>query len=516
MKKTFAILLALIMLLTAAVSVIPASAAARNITPNDYWTADAEGKFRISTPADLLAFSSYAAMNGYYVGKTVILTNDIDMKDIEWFTVENFKGTFDGNGYAIKNLTVTSAGEIAFIKNFTGATMKNVRFINANVTATSAHSAAIVARCVIGNSLFENVYVNGTVTTANTRAAGFAAYSAGGTVDTPTTVTFKNCVSDVVVKGKERGAGFIAQTNIYGDFRFEDCVFTGDLSGIGRWSSAFMGLFMASDLTMTRCMALGKLSNAPESGAFLFVDHQNQANIAAVTSKVVLNDCYTVSEKISDDGEGNVVWQTPVGAEGTSSLEPFGGGPRSWPAEIKINYGGTSVGTFTGTKDNPLCKQKATMEGAVKYVAKDGAVNLTKDNFATTYTVFSAEDKWVVCGEETVTYAEGKTVAKVMPAVTKALIAGESVVEVPYDETVDYFKLYGYVWDAVEEEEEEEEFEEYVEPDDETEAATEAATEAETESEEKKGCGSVIGGSAVVLCVAVGGALAFTFKKKED
>lgn len=516
MKKTFAILLALIMLLTAAVSVIPASAAARNITPNDYWTADAEGKYRISNPADLLAFSSNAALNNYYAGKTVMLTNDIDMKDIEWFMVENFKGTFDGNGYAIKNLSVSAAGEIAFIKNFTGATMKNIRFLNASVTATTSNAASIVARCVIGNSLFENVYVNGTVTTANTRAAGFVAYNAGGTADAPVVTTFRNCVSDVVVKGKERGAGFVSQTNAYGEFVFEDCVFTGDLSGIGRWSGGIMGLTMASKVTMTRCMVLGTLSKNKEAGAFMFLDHQNNATISAIKSEITLNDCYAVTTKLSEDKEGNAVWQTPVGAEGTSSLDAFGGGPRSWPVEVKINYGGTSVGSFTGTKEAPLCNLKGTIEGAVRYVAKDAEVLLTKDNFATNYTAFSAEDKWVVCGDETVTYAEGKTVAKVMPAVTKALIAGESVVEVPYDETVDYFKLYGYVWDAVEEEEEEEEFEEYVEPEDETEAATEAATEAETEAEEKKGCGSVIGGSAAVLCVAVGGALAFTFKKKED
>ena len=53
----------------------------------------------ISTPQDLINIKDNP--DGYY-----ILTDNIDMKDIQWVPIE-FSGCIEGNGYTIMNLTVS-------------------------------------------------------------------------------------------------------------------------------------------------------------------------------------------------------------------------------------------------------------------------------------------------------------------------------------------------------------------------------------------------------------------------
>ena len=74
-----------------------------------------------------------------------------------------------------------------------------------------------------------------------------------------------------------RGGGFVAQVN-YNTYStvFKDCAFIGDLSGAGKWSGGIVGL-CAGNVTMERCVSLGKQSTNAESGGMIFIDHQNQS-----------------------------------------------------------------------------------------------------------------------------------------------------------------------------------------------------------------------------------------------
>ena len=182
-------------------------------------------------------------LSGWYV-----LANDIDLAGENWQPIGKyfsnyetvnapywtyaFRGTFDGAGYSIRNLTITMDGceadlsafegvdpvwrndgealgsEAAFFGALAKATVVNVTFENPVVTVTSDNDATPYAAVVGGfdlGSVLKNINVNGATVTVNTGDANTAARSsawaaasafmAGGWSD-----TIENCnVADAVI-----------------------------------------------------------------------------------------------------------------------------------------------------------------------------------------------------------------------------------------------------------------------------------------------------------------------------
>ncbi len=119
-------------------------------------------------------------------GGYVVLTEDIDMSEIEWTIHETdyrthfFAGIFDGRGHTISNLTVAAGNHNgALFHNVKGGTVKNLAFTN--VTGWS-NDGVISSRAT--DATFENIFVQ----VATTRCANFGGIvaAAGGTN------TFKN------------------------------------------------------------------------------------------------------------------------------------------------------------------------------------------------------------------------------------------------------------------------------------------------------------------------------------
>ncbi len=505
MKKTIAFLLTLVMLLSMAVAVIPASA--EEVTANEDWGESTDGIYRISTAADLLAFSSFASLEGFYADKTVVLTNDIDMTGVEFFYVAELHGTLDGQGHAIKNLELKNCGFIRKLMN--GACVKNIRFINVSQTP-SADMAGIVGLSVTGNVTFENVYVQGTVSAKNLKMiGGFVGFTNLGTASAMNTVSFTNCVSDVVFTetGTQFG-GFLGRTSAFSKATFTDCAFLGDLSKAGANSSNFAGMTIGS-VEMTRCVSLGRSSSNYQSGVFVFLHHNRNGYDASVT----LNDCYAAisgSTYSSGTGDNKTEWtQHAVGAHNA----------HSWHETLTVNYGGRQALQLETAEDNTVYKNMELVEGVMQYFAKGDTVNLTKDNFKANYTALSADDKWVVMGDETVTYATDKTVAKIMPAAVKALI---DTADAPADNTGNNNNG-NDGGNAGGDNTDNNGGNANLHADTTSDTAADTAadtnktddTSAETEAE-KSGCGSVIGGSAIALAAVIGGAFALAGKKKED
>ena len=185
-----------------------------------------ENTYYIATVADLKAFAAKVNDGNNFSGKTVKLTADIDLKDVEWTPIGNvisypgttFKGTFDGQEHTISNMTVNdkAAGyaSAGFFGSITGQ-VKNVKFDNATVTST--HYAGVVVgysstnvgmeirNCHVANSSVTSIteltaegnYDNGD------KAGGIIGYCVSG--DTVT-----NCsVTNTTVKGYRDIGGLI-------------------------------------------------------------------------------------------------------------------------------------------------------------------------------------------------------------------------------------------------------------------------------------------------------------------
>ena len=120
-----------------------------------------------------------------------ILTEDIDMTDVEWTPIEGYAGTVNGNGYAIKNLTAPLFGA-------TSASFKGLHLENANITITDRYIAGALACEITATDTVaptvKNCSISGTVTVNNANASSYSRY--GTLVGVTYGVKIEDCVNN--------------------------------------------------------------------------------------------------------------------------------------------------------------------------------------------------------------------------------------------------------------------------------------------------------------------------------
>lgn len=83
-------------------------------TMNASWYDEAKVSFEISTASELAGLTSLVNNGTTFAGKTIVLGANLDLNNHEWTPIgsaaadHGFMGNFDGNGYTIKNLKITS------------------------------------------------------------------------------------------------------------------------------------------------------------------------------------------------------------------------------------------------------------------------------------------------------------------------------------------------------------------------------------------------------------------------
>ncbi|MDE5996729.1 MAG: T9SS type A sorting domain-containing protein, partial [Muribaculaceae bacterium] len=102
------------------------------------------------------------------------LTSDIDCCNLDFYPIEEFNGTLDGDGHTVSNLKlVTRNNSKTGIFNFTNqATVKNINFYNAKMLLSGAYEAGLIA-ATSGNSKFENIHVHRLSATGNSYGGEF-------------------------------------------------------------------------------------------------------------------------------------------------------------------------------------------------------------------------------------------------------------------------------------------------------------------------------------------------------
>lgn len=127
-------------------------------------------------------------------GETIILKNDIDLQN-EVIEQGNgvFRGTFDGNGFTIKNFSMSkplfcgNSGYGSIIKNFT---LENVTLNN--TTGDPLHLARLGLICVNHNGTFEDITIKNCKITSTVGTGVVGAFAAMTQVGSVT----KNCMVD--------------------------------------------------------------------------------------------------------------------------------------------------------------------------------------------------------------------------------------------------------------------------------------------------------------------------------
>lgn len=109
----------------------------------------------ISSPEDMQKLQYSEA------GDLFELTQNIDMTAYGYWESIDFSGTFDGNGYAIKNLTSTTGGLFNNIAD--NSYIHDIRLINVNISHKGADTQVGGLVNCIDNSKVERCYVSGTI-----------------------------------------------------------------------------------------------------------------------------------------------------------------------------------------------------------------------------------------------------------------------------------------------------------------------------------------------------------------
>lgn len=118
-----------------------------------------DGIYHIYNAKGLQAWAQEIIANANVLNKDVILEKNIDLTGVDWTPVgrdmntgTGYAGDFNGNGKFIYNLVVESdASNVGFFGGLAGGTVHDVKFANAQVTATSGTAyAGVIAGASLG------------------------------------------------------------------------------------------------------------------------------------------------------------------------------------------------------------------------------------------------------------------------------------------------------------------------------------------------------------------------------
>lgn len=218
-----------------------------------------------------------------------ILANDIDLSEFDNWTpigsdTEPFTGSFDGNGYEIKNLSIfyrrdVSNGDdyisVGFFSAVTNGTIKNLGIVNASVRnllygsqtddvtfCNAGGIAAILTNSVVFNCYYTGEIVAGTVYNSYSRAAAFGCASNS---------TISNCYASISL------TAFASHMNTMA-------------AGIVAWNDSSV---------IDKCYATGSIS-AQNGAGYTYC-----GGIAASGGGGITSNCVSLFDTISVEGNTN-------------------------------------------------------------------------------------------------------------------------------------------------------------------------------------------------------------------
>lgn len=241
----------------------------------------------IKTAEQLQSVSKY--MSAYFM-----LMSDVDLESVEdWTPIgasdNRFAGYFDGNGYTINNLSVTSdsdyVGLFGWIEN---ATVKDVMMTNVNLTG-GEYSGALAGKA--SSSEISNCHVHGVVNGEK---------RVGGLMGEAFTSTIENSSADVEVNGtlsnSERLGGLIGNSN---KSSISQSFAKGDVTGSDTGSPKVGGLvgYAYSTDVIENSYATGNVAGFKEIGGLVGYLYTNG----------IVTNSYSIGQVTGSDRVGGLV-----------------------------------------------------------------------------------------------------------------------------------------------------------------------------------------------------------------
>ena len=206
--------------------------------------------YHVSTVDDMKKLSELTNAGANTAGVRFVLDNDIDMASVSNFAGIGknddiaFRGTFDGQGYQIKNLKMsnTSVDSLGLFGSVTGATIQNLGVSNATVTGR-LQTGILVGRA--NNMTLKNCWSSGSV-------SGNGSFI-GGLVGNMNSSTVTGSYSTATVSGSAMAkGGLIGQVGYNGNV--SNCYAVSSVTG-GSLNGILIGA--ASGGVVDNCYAVG-------------------------------------------------------------------------------------------------------------------------------------------------------------------------------------------------------------------------------------------------------------------
>ncbi len=345
---------------------------------------------QLTNPDMLERFKTIVTSGTDFEGQTVELMVDVDNNDLTnkiTIPMSNqtypFKGTFDGKGHTISNLSLSGSTQIAPFGNVVGGTIKNVTFENITATATGQRAAGAVARAQ--NAVLENVHVTGTSSISGTQQNGGVVAIA---IDS---LTIKNCSNYASVTGSSgNGNGGIV------GYHYSKCVTKiigcdnfGDVSAAtsGKTAGGILGGADGSGSAEIVTCEVGKTTSIQVNGV--------EATSMKAANGVICGSTQSIIEifasgRIEDEISSVAEWNTFVSSAAASPY--YANKVARLTADLDFENSGTVITRLDGMIDgNGHTISNLTLSGSTQVAligncTNGGVKNLTLANVNSTAT----------------------------------------------------------------------------------------------------------------------------------
>jgi len=224
-------------------------------------------KITITTEAHLRELATLVNAGNDFKGKIITLGRDIDIKSGAWVPIGMiregggqrfeipFNGVFDGNGRAVKGITISgSSGRQGFF-GYIGpmGTVKNLKVVNVNITGGDRVGGLVGSN----EGTIENCSVSG-----NVKGEELVGGLVGINVSPGKIV---NSHTSVNVDGYNSIGGFVGQNQHI----IENCFATGNITGEGENIGGFVGIITGDDGEIVNCYATGNVNGNENVGGLV-------------------------------------------------------------------------------------------------------------------------------------------------------------------------------------------------------------------------------------------------------
>lgn len=161
-------------------------------TVDTSWYSESAASFSLSSPAELAGLAKLAEENDF-AGKTITLTEDINLGGHEWAPIgtatKPFKGTIEGNGVKISNLKMTEEiissnpdddQKVAGFMN--GGSISNVKVDNADINGGYKSDMGTIAGKLYDEGSVTNCEVTGISIILDAEQGSYESCNVGGIV----------------------------------------------------------------------------------------------------------------------------------------------------------------------------------------------------------------------------------------------------------------------------------------------------------------------------------------------